>query len=378
MSLCSILCPKRRTQVQFPTIPVDLVDFHPFPDMFTTHMNRPFPEIVVWVGILLLSFSGIACNEKSSSSDQSSSKSPSVVRVGYFANLTHAQAILGLASGELEQALAPTKLEQRVFNAGPALIEALNAGEIDLAYVGPGPVISAHVRSRGQSIRVISGSAKNGVVLVATEASGIRNLTDMKGKRLATPQAGNTQDISARHFLQQAIGDVSNVVPVPNTEQRNMMERGQIDAAWVPEPWGALLIAQTGARLVLEEKDLWPDKQFVLTLVTTTPKFLEKYPETVKKFLRVHHQWTQRLDRNPSAYISQLSEALFKLTQKSLPPEVLEQAISRVSFTDEPLVESLQAMNQWAYDLGFSRQTGSLEGLIDTTILDQVRHEETR
>lgn len=341
-------------------------------------MNRPFLGIVAWTGILLLLVAGIACEKKDSPHNENPSAPPAVVRVGYFPNLTHAQAVLAVASGELEQALLPTKLETRVFNAGPALIEALNAGEIDLAYVGPGPVISAHLRSKGQAIRVIGGAVKNGVVLVATQASGVRNLPDLKGKKLATPQAGNTQDISARHFLQQAIGDVSGIVPVPNAEQRGLMERGQIDAAWVPEPWGALLISQTGAKLVLEEKDLWPDKQFVLTLVTTTPEFLQKHPETVKKFLRVHHRWTQRLTQNPGQYLSQLSEALFKLTQKQLPQEVMEQAISRVSFTDEPIAESLQAMNQWTYDLGFSRQTGSLDGLIDTTLLDQVRHEETR
>lgn len=325
-----------------------------------------------WIALLFVAIAPLYGCDQQPSQQSHSQSGPAVVRIGYFANLTHAQAVLGVASGEFEQAIAPAKLETRVFNAGPALIEALNAGEIDIAYVGPGPAISAHVRSRGESIRVIAGAASNGVLVVARKDSGIKTLADLKGKRVATPQAGNTQDISARHFLTEAIGDVSGIAPVANAEQRGLMERGQIDAAWAPEPWGSLLIAQTGATPIVEEKDLWPDKQFVLTLVVATPSFLKDRPDTVERVLRAHSQWTKRLNDSPDAHLPALSDALHKLTQKQLPPEVLKQAIGRTTFTDEPLPESLEAMNRWSHELGFSRQLGSLDGLIDRTILDRI------
>ncbi len=322
------------------------------------------------VSLLLL----VGCDKQSAPESQSPS-TPSVVRIGYFANLTHAQAVLGVSSGEFQNAIAPAKLETRVFNAGPALIEALNAGEIDIAYVGPGPAISAHTRSRGEAIRVIAGAAANGVLVVAQKGSGIRSLADLKGKRIATPQAGNTQDIAARHFLQQAIGDTSGVFSVPNAEQRGLMERGEIDAAWVPEPWGAFLVSEAGATPILEEKDLWPDNEFVLTVVVTTPAFLKNHPATVESFLRVHRNWTRRLTDDPAAHVARLGDALFSLTQKKLPPTVLTDAIKRVRFGDEPLPASLEAMNRWMHELGFSRTAGTIDGLVDTSLLHKLADE---
>jgi NitT/TauT family transport system substrate-binding protein len=177
------------------------------------------------------------------------------VRIGYFANLTHAQAVLGVASKDFDNAVAPTKVKTKVFNAGPSLIEALFAGEIDVGYVGPGPALNAFAKSRGQGIRVIAGAAANGVVIVARKDAGINSLADLRGKRVATPQLGNTQDIAAKYYLSHELGqkDLNNVLPVPNAEQAAMMAGGQIDAAWAPEPWGSFLVAQTGAKVVAQE-----------------------------------------------------------------------------------------------------------------------------
>ena len=158
------------------------------------------------------------------------------VRLGYFANVTHAQAVLGVASGEFQSALGQTHLATKVFNAGPSLIEALNTRLIDVGYVGPGPVLSTWATSKGQSIVVISGAAANGVVIVARPDSGIKTLADLKGKIIATPQLGNTQDISAKHYVTVVLGqaDAGNVRGIPNSEQVGLMIRGQIDAAWAP------------------------------------------------------------------------------------------------------------------------------------------------
>src|SRR5262249_19246224 len=161
---------------------------------------------------------------------------------GYFANLSHAQAVLGVASGDFGRAIAPVKLESTVFNAGPSLVEALFAGQIDIGYIGPGPAVTAHRKSRGRGIRVVAGGAADGVVTLAR--SGISSMADLAGKTLATPQLGNTQDISARHFV-----GPKDIVPIANAEQIAMLARGEIDAAWAPEPWGERLVRETGAHI---------------------------------------------------------------------------------------------------------------------------------
>jgi NitT/TauT family transport system substrate-binding protein len=307
-------------------------------------------------------------------SGQETNVPPAEVRIGYFGNLTHAQAVLGVSSGEFGEAIKPSVLTAKVFNAGPSLIEALLAGEIDVGYVGPGPVLNAHLRGRGKDVRVISAAAANGVLIVARKDSGIEKLEDLKGKRVATPQHGNTQDIAARHYLTHVLGqeDAANVVPIANPEQLKMMEDGQIDAAWAPEPWGSRLVAQAGAHVVAEEKDIWPAKVFVLTLVITTPRFLENHPDVVRKMLEVHHHWTVRLQREPEKYAPRLEEALFALSGKKLPPGVLESSIQTVRFLDDPLPDTIKTMGDWAYDLKLAPHPPDLTGLIDTSILKRI------
>src|SRR5579871_5394763 len=304
---------------------------------------------------------------------------PAEVKLGYFANLTHAQAVLGVSSGEFVSAIAPSKLTTKVFNAGPSLIEALLAGEVDVAYVGPGPALNAQSRTHGQGIRVIAGAAANGVVIVAREGSEIKTLEDLKGKKLATPQQGNTQDIAARHYLQSVLkqSDLSNVIPITNAEQVGMMTRGQIDAAWAPEPWGTLLVSQAKAHIVAEEKDLWPEKEFVLTVVVTTPEFLSAHSDVVEKLLEVHRSWTQRLAANPAQYESQLDDALFALTNKRFPNHILPEALSRVKFVDDPGEQTFRTLGQWTYDLGFDRRKPNLTGRFDTTILRKLQEQGT-
>jgi NitT/TauT family transport system substrate-binding protein len=297
------------------------------------------------------------------------------LKLGYFANATHAQAVLGVDSGDFAKEISPTTLQTKVFNAGPSLIEALFAGEVDIGYIGPGPTLSAFSKSKGQGVRVISGSAANGVVIVARSGSGITTLADLVGKKIATPQHGNTQDIAARHYLSAVLGQKStdNILPVTNAEQSGMMQRGDIDAAWAPEPWGARLVAEAGGKIIAEEKDLWPQKDFSLTVIITTPEFLQAHPDVVEKVLRVHRRWTAKLNSDPIGVLPQLETALTKLSGKKLPPGVLAAALPRVKFTDEPLEETFNTMGQWAYELGFSQQPAKLDGLFDLTILRKLQ-----
>src|SRR5437660_3899734 len=175
------------------------------------------------LSISLTLFRALGCNRDESSRSSAANQE---VRIVYFANVTHAQAVLGVSGGGFEKAIAPAKLSTKVFNAGPSLIEALFAGEIDIGYVGPGPALNAHAKGRGVKIRVIAGAAANGVLIVARKDAGIDSLSQLSGKRLATPQMGNTQDLSAKHYLMAELKqkDVNNVLPIANTEQGTLME----------------------------------------------------------------------------------------------------------------------------------------------------------
>lgn len=289
---------------------------------------------------------------------------PVEVRVGYFANVTHAQAVLEVSSGDLARSLAPATLSTRVFNAGPELIAALNAGVIDVGYVGPGPVIAAYSMSSGRSVRVVSGAAANGVVIVARAGSGIHSIADLAGHIVATPQQGNTQDVAARHFVKAlAGGSTDSILPVPNSEQAGLMARGKIDAAWVPEPWGSRLVEQTGATVIAEEKDLWPSHQFALTVVITTPEFLAAHRPELDKLLAVHHTWTARLRKDPLQYVRPLGDALAQLTKVKLSDAVLSGSLKRTEFTDDPMPATFQTMAQWAHEAGFVREVPPLETL---------------
>ena len=296
------------------------------------------------------------------------------VRIGYFANVTHAQAVLGVASGDFAAAVAPAKLTTHVFNAGPSLIESLLSNQLDIGYVGPGPALNAWAKTRGQGLRVIAGSAANGVIIVAAKDSGINTLADLKGRKLATPQTGNTQDTAAKHYLISVLGqtDTNNIVPIANSEQVAMMTRGQIDASWAPEPWGSFLIATANAKLIAEEKDLWPDKRFALTLVITTPDFLAAHADVLARILAIHRKWTQKLQSDPDSTLPQLGDALFALTNKRLPGGVLAASLRHTLFTEDPLVDSLKTMVGWSVDLGVTREPFPLDGLIDTSILKSL------
>lgn len=331
-------------------------------------MTRWIAEILISLAIGVLV---VGCDNSKNSSAPDATQSLPELRLGYFANVTHAQAVLGVASGDFQSALGTTHLKTRVFNAGPELIQAINSGDIDIGYVGPGPVLAANASSHGQAVRVIAGAAADGVVIVARQGSGITKLTDLKGKQIATPQLGNTQDISARHYVTAVLGqpDANNVKGIPNSEQSGMMARGLIDAAWVPEPWGARLISDTGATLVGEEKDLWPHGEFSLTVVVTTPQFLAQHPDVVANVLRIHDEWTRRLSVSARQYADQLNDDLAQLTGKKLPSDVLQGALDRTKFTDDPIQETFTTMGQWSYDLKFVKSPPDLTGLFETDLI---------
>lgn len=334
-------------------------------------MRKTFAILVGLVLLPPLALLSLNCDK-----DKSNTSGPNQeVRIGYFANVTHAQAVLATSGGQFEKAIAPARLSTKVFNAGPSLIEALFAGEIDIGYVGPGPALNAHAKGRGEKVRVIAGAAANGVLIIARKDAGINSFADLAGKRVATPQLGNTQDISAKHYLMHELKqkDLNNVLAIANTEQATLMARKEIDAAWAPEPWGSRLIQEGYGKLVGEEKDLWANKKFSLTLVVTTPQFLQKHPDVVEKILTVHVRMTRWLNAQPQNWANPLDMALKQLTGKALPAGVVASSMNYVQFTEEPLEETLNTFNQWSYDLKLTNSARVGPGLVDTAILRKVQ-----
>lgn len=312
-----------------------------------------------------------------------SQQKPTVIRVGYFPNLTHSQALVGRANGEFEKAVGPgVKIEWKAFNAGPSAIEALFANAIDLTYVGPNPTVTGYARSQGAAVRVIAGTTSGGASLVVRQGSGINAASDFHGKKVATPQQGNSQDVALRSWLRangikprEKGGDVQ-VLPIANADQFALFLKGQIDASWAPEPWAARLVHEGGGRIFLEERDLWPNRLFVIADLIASPKFLKEHSDVVKNFLRAHVDLTDWIVKNPAQAKQILNRQLQKETGKALAPEVMDDAFGRMQATYDPLRSSLLKSTQQAFDEGFlGRTPPDLSGLYDLTLLNEVLQE---
>jgi len=328
-------------------------------------------QIVITLTVLLSGAAGWAQNHSTT------------VRVGHFPNITHSQALIGRANGWFEKALAPqASIEWKAFNAGPSAIEALFAGEIDLAYVGPNPTITGYVRSQGEALRVIAGATSGGAALIVRADSGIQRVEDFHGKRVASPQLGNTQDVSLRAWLashnlklREKGGDVQ-VMPVANPDQLTLFLRKQIDAAWAPEPWASRLIHEANGRLFLDERDLWPNHQFVTANLIVSTKFLQQHRDLVKEWVRADVDLTTWTNLNLPEAKRLLNQEIKRETGKELPVGVLDDAFSRLQVTYDPLRSSLLTAAREAFDLGLlGRQSPDLSGLYDLSVLNEVLKE---
>ena len=302
------------------------------------------------------------------------------LRVGYYPNLTHAQALVGLANGTFEQALGPgTPIRPKVFNAGPSVIEALFADELDLAYVGPNPAINGYVKSRGQALRVIAGAASGGAVLVVRDGVSIQTAKDFAGKRVATPQLGNTQDVAMRHYLLQRglsteeRGGTVRLIPMQNPDILTAFLKGAVDAAWVPEPWGARLVREAGGKIFLDERQLWPEGKFSTAVVIVSAKTLDERPEVIRRWLQAHVEVTEWIDSHPDEAKRLVNAEIAKLTGKKLSDDILNDAWSRLHVTYDPLAQSLVTAGDHAFELGFLGVTKpELALMFDLHLLNDV------
>ncbi|MEU8466308.1 aliphatic sulfonate ABC transporter substrate-binding protein [Streptomyces sp. NPDC029003] len=303
--------------------------------------------------------------------------SASEVRIGYFPNLTHATALVGLQEGLIEKELNGTKIKPQSFNAGPSEIEALNGGSLDIGFIGPSPSINGYVKSKGQNLRIISGSASGGVKLVVNPDK-IKTLDDLKGKKIATPQKGNTQDVAFLNWISEkgwkvdpesGKGDVS-VVRTDNKVTPDAFKQGSIDGAWVPEPTASKLVSDGGS-VLLDETSLWPDKKFVITNIIVSQKFLKEHPDVVEAVLKGTVKTNDWINANPDKAKASANAKLAADSGKALDAKVIDPAWPSILVTDDPLASTLKTESDWAVKAKLIEQP-DLAGIYDLTLLNKV------
>ncbi|MFD9542629.1 aliphatic sulfonate ABC transporter substrate-binding protein [Streptomyces sp. NPDC060022] len=315
--------------------------------------------------------------QKSNVSADGKKLSADTVKIGYFPNLTHATALVGIQEGLIAKELGGTTVKPSTFNAGPSEIEALNAGSIDIGFIGPSPSINGFAKSQGKNLRIISGSASGGVKLVVNPKK-IKTLDDLKGKKIATPQLGNTQDVAFLNWIsekgwkvdaQSGKGDVS-VVRSDNKVTPDAYKSGALDGAWVPEPTASKLVAE-GGKVLLDESTLWPDNKFVITNIIVSQKFLSEHPDVVEAVLRGTVNTNKWITANPDEAKASANAALKTLSGKALPAEVLDPAWESIQITDDPLAATLQAQADHAVEAGLLEKP-ELNGIYDLKPLNKI------
>lgn len=343
-------------------------------------------RVVVGVAGAALMAAVAGCSSTpAASGDGTASPAPvTTLRLGFFPNLTHAPALVGLEEGLFKEALKAENVTvtPTAFNAGPDAVSALFGGSLDITYIGPNPTINAYTQSQGEAVRVIAGSTSGGAALVVNPS--ITTTADLKGKKLATPQLGNTQDVALRFWLKEqglstdtsGGGDVS-IQPQANAEGLAAYSAGSIDGAWVPEPWVAEYEA-AGAKVLVNEQSEWPDGQFVTTNILVRKEFLDQHPDIVKAFLTGHLAALDEIASDPKAAQESANTELQALTGSSLDPKILAQAWKQMTFTADPLIDTLVASAQHAVDVGLLEQSeldaaGGLPGtLYDLAPLNEL------
>jgi NitT/TauT family transport system substrate-binding protein len=315
-------------------------------------------------------------------STDSGSDSVKTLRIGYFPNINHAQAVIGFGNGDFQKALGKNvNIQTTVFNAGPSAIEALLAKKIDVTYVGPNPAINGYVVSDEKDLKIIAGASSGGASFVVRKDAGINSPKDFAGKKFASPQLGNTQDISLRSYIikngfktTDQGGNVA-VVAVANPDILTLFLKKQLDGAWVPEPWATRLVKEANGRIFLDERSIWPDGKFITANVAASTDYLKNNPDVVSKLLAAHVNETLWINNHKDEAIKAFNTQTKKLTGKAIAEDELIQAFARIDFTYDPLKLSLFQSANNAYDLGFlakGKPHPDLSGIFDLTLLDQV------
>lgn len=337
-------------------------------------MNK---KILVSVISLLLVVGVIV---QSSISNHVYSQEKKILKIGYFPNINHAQAVIGIGNGDFQRALGRNiEIKTFLFNAGPSAIEALLAKQVDVAYIGPNPTINGYVVSEGKSLKIIAGVSSGGAVFVVRNDSGINSVNDFAGKKFASPQLGNTQDVALRKYLldngykTKDKGGNVEILPVKNSDILTLLLKKEIDGAWVPEPWGEKMINEGNSRLFLDERTLWPNGKFVTANIIVNPEYLRQNPDVIRKLLYAHVNETQWINSHKQEALVIFNTQLKSLTRQTIPEDQLSEAFTRLELTYDPLKQSLFQSAHDAFNVGFLGKTEpDLSGIYDLTILNEV------
>lgn len=323
-------------------------------------MVRPLLPLLIFLSTLAACFQSVP----------TPSAQGATLRIGHFPNITHAQALVAHhlsreGKGWFEERLGnDTKIEWFVYNAGPSAMEAIFAESIDLTYVGPNPALNAHIKSRGDEIRIIAGAANGGAALVVQPDGKLSKPADFKGKKIGTPQLGNTQDVAARAWLTKnglkvtQLGGEAFVLPTQNPDQLSLFARKELDAVWTVEPWVTRLEMESGGRIFLEQKDA------ITTVLAARARVLKDQAALVGKFAKAHAELTAWINAHPDEAKKIVIAELEELTKAKFKPEIIEKAWSRLVFTTEISLPAIQALVAEAKSVGFLKEANDLSKLI--------------
>ncbi|MCE9653621.1 MAG: aliphatic sulfonate ABC transporter substrate-binding protein [Nitrosarchaeum sp.] len=287
------------------------------------------------------------------------------IRVAYFPNLTHAVPIIGMERGTFAQQIGNyTVIEPVLFDSGPQVIESIFAGSVDIAYVGPGPAINGFLKSEHHDVKILSGAASGGVSFIVHPNSKINSVADFNGKKIAAPQIGNTQDISLRTYLSEnglkpaEKGGSVIVLNVPNSDIYTLFAKGDIDAAWVPEPTATLLVQKLNGTRLFNEEDIWPEHRFASVLLIAREEYVNQHPQIIHKWLEANQQTIDWINSNPEQTRILFNQFLKRELGKSLSDNLIDESLSNLEITSDPVVNSIETFAKRADSLGYLGRHG--------------------
>jgi NitT/TauT family transport system substrate-binding protein len=293
------------------------------------------------------------------------------LRVGHFPNITHVQALVAHhlsreGKGWFEQRLGPdVEIQWFVYNAGPSAMEAVFADSVDLTYVGPSPALNAYSKARGEEVRIVAGSANGGAALVVQPDSNLKAAADFRGKRIATPQLGNTQDVSCRAWLSNGglhitqLGGDTQVLPTQNPDQLTLFQQKSIDAVWTVEPWVSRLEMEAGGKVLVEESDS------ITTVLVSSVKLMQRNRELLKKFVQAHNELTEWIKNNPEEAQKIVQAELTELMTKKISADLIAHSWKRIILTNDVALGSLEKFVSNAQKAGFLRDVPNLNRLVE-------------
>jgi NitT/TauT family transport system substrate-binding protein len=321
--------------------------------------------ILAGIGIVLVAIAvGLVTNSGSEANNET-------LRVAFFPNIGHAIPVVGMERDTFEDNLGnATSIETKLFDSGPQVIESLYANSIDIAYVGPGPAINGFLKSENRDVVILSGAASGGASFIVHPDSEINSVEDFAGKRIAAPQIGNSQDVSLRNYLSEnglksyEKGGSVIVLNIPNPDIYTLFTKGEIDGAWVPEPWATILVQELGGQRLFFEEELWPQEKFASVLLIGRQEYVQNNPEIISNWLESHEQTVNWINQNPQETRIIFNDFMQNHMGQSLSDSVIDEALGNLEITTDPVDESIYTFAARADSLGYLGRDGySLDGI---------------